>query len=58
LLRRHVHALPHQRLLYLACGIGNYLADLSGEYYGADRIAKFAKRQAAAVGNVRGDGLP
>jgi SAM-dependent methyltransferase len=36
LLRRHVHALPHQRLLDLACGIGNYRADLSGEYYGAD----------------------
>jgi ubiquinone/menaquinone biosynthesis C-methylase UbiE len=36
LLRRHVHPRPEQRLLDLACGIGNYRGDLGGQYYGAD----------------------
>jgi SAM-dependent methyltransferase len=36
LLRRHVHAGPRERLLDLACGIGNYRSDVGGDYYGAD----------------------
>jgi SAM-dependent methyltransferase len=36
LLRRHVHVAPHHRLLDLGCGIGNYCADLGGDYHGVD----------------------
>jgi SAM-dependent methyltransferase len=36
LLRRHVRVAPHHRLLDLGCGIGNYRADLGGDYHGID----------------------
>ena len=55
LLRRHVHAQPHQRLLDLACGIGNYRGDLSGEYYGADINPDYiatAKRRQSGIFEV------
>lgn len=36
LLHRHVHVPPHHRLLDLGCGIGNYRAELGGDYHGID----------------------
>jgi ubiquinone/menaquinone biosynthesis C-methylase UbiE len=36
LLERHVSVAPDQRVLDLACGIGNYRESIGGDYHGAD----------------------